>query len=96
MSKNFSSKQKKKKNNIGDPIADSYAICVRENSAILALADGVNWGEKACLASRCAIHGCVDYLNKALYSAATDSTRSRNTMVSLIIFFSRIEVYFFD
>ncbi|KAH9421226.1 hypothetical protein DERP_012799 [Dermatophagoides pteronyssinus] len=68
------------KQRAGDPIADSYAICVRENSAILALADGVNWGEKACLASRCAIHGCVDYLNKALYSAATDSTRSRNTM----------------
>ncbi|KAH9517961.1 hypothetical protein DERF_008573 [Dermatophagoides farinae] len=68
------------KQRAGDPIADSFAICVRENSAILALADGVNWGDKACLASRCAIHGCIDYLNKALYSAATDSTRSRNTM----------------
>lgn len=63
----------------GDPIADSFAICLRENSAILALADGVNWGEKACLASRCAVHGCIDYLNKALYSTA-ESTRSKNTM----------------
>ncbi|KPL96859.1 PP2C-like protein domain-containing protein CG9801-like protein [Sarcoptes scabiei] len=63
----------------GDPIADSFAICLRENSAIIALADGVNWGEKACLASRCAVYGCIDYLNKALYSRA-ESTRSRNTM----------------
>ena len=40
---------------------------MRENSAILALADGVNWGEKSCLAARCAIHGCINYLNKVLY-----------------------------
>uniref|UniRef100_A0A1W7R9Y8 PP2C-like domain-containing protein CG9801 n=1 Tax=Hadrurus spadix TaxID=141984 RepID=A0A1W7R9Y8_9SCOR len=53
--------------NAGNPIADSFAICMRENSAILALADGVNWGEKSCLAARCAVHGCMDYLNKALY-----------------------------
>ncbi|XP_067136873.1 PP2C-like domain-containing protein CG9801 isoform X1 [Centruroides vittatus] len=53
--------------NAGDPIADSFAVCMRENSAILALADGVNWGEKSCLAARCAVHGCMDYLNKALY-----------------------------
>lgn len=64
----------------GDPIADSFAVCVRENSAIIALADGVNWGEKACLASRCAVFGCMDYLNKALYSPA-ESTRIRNTLV---------------
>lgn len=51
----------------GEPIADSFGIVVRENSAILALADGVNWGEKASVAARSAIHGCIDYLNKALY-----------------------------
>ncbi len=63
---------------LGEPIADSFGICVRENSAILALADGVNWGEKACLAARCAVHGCIDYLNKALY---LEGARIENTMV---------------
>lgn len=68
---------------LGDPIADSFAVVVRENSSIIALADGVNWGEKACLASRCAVYGCMDYLNRALYSPA-ESTRIRNTLVSII------------
>lgn len=52
------------KENTGEPIADAFGLVVRENSAILALADGVNWGEKSCLAAQCAVHGCVDYLNK--------------------------------
>lgn len=30
--------------NNGEPIADCFGIVVRSNSAILALADGVNWG----------------------------------------------------
>ncbi|PSN36973.1 hypothetical protein C0J52_15454 [Blattella germanica] len=53
------------KQHAGSPIADCFAIVARTNSAILALADGVNWGEKACVAARSAVHGCVDYLNKA-------------------------------
>jgi len=52
----------------GEPIADCFAIVSRQNSAILCLADGVNWGPKACLAARAAVHGCVDYLNQAVYS----------------------------
>ncbi|KAG7167580.1 PP2C-like domain-containing protein, partial [Homarus americanus] len=31
----------------GNPIADAFGVVAREDSAILALADGVNWGEKA-------------------------------------------------
>lgn len=65
------------KERAGEPVADSFGICVRENSAILALADGVNWGEKASLASRCAINGCLDYLNRSLYH---ESSRVENTM----------------
>lgn len=53
--------------NAGEPVADAFAVCLRENSAVLVLADGVNWGEKSCLAARCAVHGCMDYLNNALY-----------------------------
>jgi hypothetical protein len=30
----------------GNPIADSFGVVARYNSALLALADGVNWGEK--------------------------------------------------
>ena len=30
--------------NIGDPIADCFGLVVRHNAAILAIADGVNWG----------------------------------------------------
>lgn len=72
------------KQNAGDPIADSFAIVARENSAILVLADGVNWGEKAKVASRSAVHGCVEYLNKVLYIDSFRSparARPKNTSV---------------
>ena len=39
----------------GSPIADTFAIVARKNSAILVLGDGVNWGTKPALASRCAV-----------------------------------------
>lgn len=66
--------------NAGDPIADCFAIVARENSAILALADGVNWGEKACVAARSAIHGCVEYLNKAFFTPGVSASKVTNTM----------------
>lgn len=69
----------------GEPIADTFAMVARKNNAILALADGVNWGPKACLAARCAIHGCVDYLNKALFR---EDVKMETTMVKILIFFS--------
>ncbi|GMS84752.1 hypothetical protein PENTCL1PPCAC_6927, partial [Pristionchus entomophagus] len=50
----------------GNPIADVYAVCARENNAILALADGVNWGEGARLAARCAVRGAMDHLNHCI------------------------------
>uniref|UniRef100_A0A0A9W8C6 PP2C-like domain-containing protein CG9801 n=1 Tax=Lygus hesperus TaxID=30085 RepID=A0A0A9W8C6_LYGHE len=58
----------------GEPIADCFAVVAREDSAILVLADGVNWGAKASLAARAAVHGCVDYLNQALYNHKLSST----------------------
>ncbi|KAI1280317.1 PP2C-like domain-containing protein [Halotydeus destructor] len=70
--------------NAGDPIADSFGICVRENSAILALADGVNWGVKASLAAKCAIHGCIDYLNTALYHEGSKVENTMDIFVSLL------------
>ncbi|GMR37051.1 hypothetical protein PMAYCL1PPCAC_07246 [Pristionchus mayeri] len=50
----------------GNPIADVYAVCARENNAILALADGVNWGEGARLAARCAVRGAMDHINHCI------------------------------
>ena len=64
----------------GDPVADVYAVVARENSCILALADGVNWGEKSRLAARCAVAGCIQYLNNHLSLATT----TRDIMSSLL------------
>ncbi|KAI5702093.1 hypothetical protein M8J75_016561 [Diaphorina citri] len=55
----------------GDPIADCYGVLVREDSAILALADGVNWGVKASVAAKAAVHGCIDYMNEHLFASAS-------------------------
>ena len=55
----------------GDPVADVYSIIARPNNCILALADGVNWGEKSRLAARCAVAGSLNYLNENLFAAVT-------------------------
>lgn len=55
---------------------------------LLALADGVNWGEKACLAARAAIRGAVEYLDTALFGLTCFSNgrtlSTRNIYVSLM------------
>ncbi|ROT72201.1 PP2C-like domain-containing protein [Penaeus vannamei] len=70
----------------GNPIADAFGVVAREDSAILALADGVNWGEKASIAARCAIHGCLHHLNTALYSAVATppETTTQDIFVALL------------
>ncbi|KAF5306578.1 hypothetical protein FQR65_LT07305 [Abscondita terminalis] len=52
----------------GDPIADCFGIIARNDSAILAVADGVNWGEKASVAAKSAVHGCLHYLDKTIFN----------------------------
>ena len=56
------------KDYIGDPVADSLAVITRRNSSILALADGVSWGQKSRLAATCSIYASVTYLNEHLPS----------------------------
>ncbi len=51
---------------VGEPVADVFGIQVRENSAILALADGVSWGRKARLAARCAVHAVMEHISSNL------------------------------
>ncbi|XP_033107306.1 PP2C-like domain-containing protein CG9801 [Anneissia japonica] len=51
----------------GSPIADVFAIHATENGAILALADGVNWGPKPRLAAQCGVRGCMEYLQEQFF-----------------------------
>jgi len=69
---------------IGEPIADCFAICAQENNAILMIADGVNWGYKARLAARCAIHGAMASLNKQLYEKKLNTTKVWRYLVVII------------
>jgi hypothetical protein len=39
------------------------------------IADGVNWGYKARLAARCAIHGAMACLNQQLFEKKLNSTK---------------------
>lgn len=64
----------------GDPVADVYAVIARPNGCILALADGVNWGEKSKLAAQCAVGGCLQYLSTNLFSA----TNTHDVMYQLL------------
>ncbi|KAH8313210.1 hypothetical protein KR067_001781 [Drosophila pandora] len=55
---------------MGNPIADCYGMVVRGDSAAMAMADGVNWGDGARLAARSAVHGCLDYLDRTVFGQA--------------------------
>ena len=76
----------------GDPVADVYAVVAGENSCILALADGVNWGEKSRLAARCAVAGCLQYLSSHLYTANT----TRDIMTILLKAFEHAQECIID
>uniref|UniRef100_A0A0C9R9X5 CG9801_0 protein n=1 Tax=Fopius arisanus TaxID=64838 RepID=A0A0C9R9X5_9HYME len=80
--------EKNPTNNVtnGEPIADCFAVAARPNAAVLTLADGVNWGPKASIAARSAVHGSMDYLNKALFSSSLNSgiTTTRDVFIALL------------
>lgn len=52
----------------GSPIADCYGLVARKNSCVMVMADGVNWGEKARLASCAAVQASLEYLTRAVLS----------------------------
>ena len=54
---------------VGDPIADTYAILARKNSAMLILGDGVNWGPRSRVASRAAVRASMNFINRHLFFA---------------------------
>ena len=74
--------------NAGNPIADTFAVVARKNSAILALADGVNWGNKAALAARCAVSGCVEYLNTAIFGDAAAAGWAKRNLTTQVRWYS--------
>ena len=65
---------------IGDPVADAFAICARENNCVMLIADGVNWGEKSRLAARSALYGSMMYINKRIFKR---HRQPANTHVSI-------------
>ncbi|SPP84035.1 blast:GDNF-inducible zinc finger protein 1 [Drosophila guanche] len=90
---------------MGNPIADCYGMVVRGDSAAMAMADGVNWGNNtvgrksllilipkrfagdgARLAARSAVHGCLDYLDRAVFGQALEcrATTTQEVFVSLL------------
>lgn len=58
----------------GTPIADVFGIIARQHGCVMALADGVNWGEGSRLAARCAIRGSLDYINASLEKKNFENT----------------------
>ncbi|KAH3759086.1 cyclophilin B [Pelomyxa schiedti] len=46
----------------GEPNADSFCAILYENRALIAIADGCNWGERAFKAARNAIDGVMQYI----------------------------------
>ncbi|KAG5681278.1 hypothetical protein PVAND_010729 [Polypedilum vanderplanki] len=67
----------------GSPIADCYGMISRHDSCIMAMADGVNWGEKARLASCSAVQASIEYLSKVLFSQNT-AKNTHEVFVSLL------------
>ena len=65
----YDRKSSKDQERSGDPIADVFAAVDRNNHGVLAIADGCNWGDKSRLAAKCAVQGCMAYLNSKLYSS---------------------------
>ncbi|XP_071799806.1 PP2C-like domain-containing protein CG9801 [Asterias amurensis] len=58
----------------GEPIADVFAIRTTSNSCIMALADGVGWGQGARTAARCAVKGSMEYMWVTLRAKKTSFT----------------------
>lgn len=69
--------------NTGNPVADCFGIVARQDTCIMALADGVNWGDGAQLAARCAVQGAMEYLNSAIYGIHY-AVSTKDVFVSLV------------
>ena len=68
----------------GDPVADVFGIITRRNSAILALADGVNWGSKPKMAAMCAVYSTLQHLNDNVTRACSSHAAFELLWTSLL------------
>ncbi|GLI63050.1 hypothetical protein VaNZ11_005765 [Volvox africanus] len=64
----------------GEPVADCFGILAYPEGAILAVADGVNWGEPPRRAARCAVLGCLNHMHHALKQHEGDSSLDCHTV----------------
>ncbi|GIM01870.1 hypothetical protein Vretimale_6664 [Volvox reticuliferus] len=64
----------------GEPVADCFGILAYPEGAILAVADGVNWGEPPRRAARCAVLGCLNHMHHALKQHENDSSLDCHTV----------------
>ncbi|KAL5110156.1 hypothetical protein TcWFU_003839 [Taenia crassiceps] len=72
----------------GDPIADAFVVKVRQDSAFLAVADGVNWGEAPMRAARCAINAVYEHLETNLLLGGPQALKIRNTRDAASLLFA--------
>ncbi|KXZ52224.1 hypothetical protein GPECTOR_10g855 [Gonium pectorale] len=64
----------------GEPVADCFGILAYPEGAVLAVADGVNWGEPPRRAARCAVLGCLNHMHHALKQHENDSAFDSHTV----------------
>lgn len=83
------------KENIGNPVADCFGIIARQDTCIMALADGVNWGDGARLAARCAVQGAMEYLNSAIFGIH-NANSTKDVFVSLVRSFWEAHAYIME
>jgi serine/threonine protein phosphatase PrpC len=67
---------------LGEPIADVFAVLVRGNNTIIALADGASWGKKPRLAARCAVNSAINHI---VQNTSRVNTRPNSKTVSSLL-----------
>eukprot|EP00731_Ephydatia_muelleri_P018271 Em0011g311a len=68
----------------GDPIADAYAVIARANNAILAIADGSDWGPQTREAARSAVRGSMECLNRRLFGSQYPLKTTQDVMNAIL------------
>lgn len=68
---------------VGDPVADVFGVQVRDNLAVLAVADGSGWGVKPRLAARCAIRAVMEHVTASL--SQIRETPTSHTIASILL-----------
>ena len=68
---------------VGEPVADVFGIIARENSCVMAVADGVSWGKKARLAARCAVRAVMEHVTDNMTRMHTEP--NSHTILQLLL-----------